>query len=110
MLKKGSVAVLISLLKGEMSQDEYINYHNIKIINTKLPRRIYGFILNYRDINFIIINKYLSKEKYDITLLHEFAHLELSQLDKMYLDFQIEGIEDEADRYVKYLLDMIKTC
>lgn len=110
MLKKGSVAVLISLLRGEMSQDEYINYHNIKIINASLPRRIYGFIFGYRDINFIIINKYISKTKYDETLLHELAHLELSHLDKMCLDFKIEGIEDEADKYIKYLLNMVKTC
>lgn len=107
---KGSVVVLISLLKGEISQNEYMNYHNIEIINASLPRRIYGFVFNYRDINFIIINKYISKEKYDITLLHEFAHLELNHLDKMCLDFKIEGIEDEADRYIEYLLNTIETC
>ena len=107
---KGSVVVLISLLRGEISQDEYMNYNNVKVINIALPRRIYGFIFNYRNINLIIINKYISKEKYDITLLHEFAHLELNHMDKICLDFKIEGIEDEADRYVKYLLNLIKTC
>lgn len=105
---KGSVAVLISLLRGEISQDEYMNYNNVKVINIALPRRIYGFIFNYRNINLIIINKYISKAKYDETLLHELAHLELNHMDKVCLDFKIEGIEDEADRYVFYLYNIIK--
>ena len=105
---KGSVIVLISLLRGEISQDEYINYNDIKIIKAVLPKRIYGFIFHYRGINLIIINKYISKEKYDITLLHEFVHFELNHLDKILLDFKIEGIEDEADRYIKFLLKNIK--
>lgn len=102
--------MLISLLRGEISQDEYMNYNNVKIVKIDLPRRIYGFIFNYRNINLIIINKYISKNKYDETLLHELAHLELSHLDKMCLDFKIEGIEDEADRYIEYLLNTIETC
>lgn len=102
--------MLISLLMGELSQDEYMNYNNVKVIKVALPRRIYGFIFNYRNINLIIINKYISKDKYSETLLHELAHLELNHMDKVCLDFKIEGIEDEADRYVKYLLDMIRTC
>lgn len=102
--------MLISLLRGEISQDEYMNYNNVKVIKVALPRRIYGFIFNYRNINLIIINKYISKDKYSETLLHELAHLELNHMDKVCLDFKIEGIEDEADRYVKYLLDMVETC
>ena len=107
---KGSVVVLISLLRGEISQDEYMNYNNVKVIIIALPRRIYGFIFNYRNINLIIINKYISKAKYDETLLHELAHLELNHMDKVCLDFKIEGMEDEADKYVEFLLNLIKTC
>lgn len=107
---KGSVIVLISLLRGEISQDEYMNYNNVKIVKIDLPKRIYGFIFNYRNINLIVTNKYISQKKYDVTLLHEFAHLELSHLDKMSLDFKIEGIEDEADKYIEYLLNTIETC
>lgn len=102
--------MLISLLRGEISQDEYINYNNVKIVKIDLPKRIYGFIFNYRNINLIVTNKYISQKKYDVTLLHEFAHLELSHLDKMSLDFKIEGIEDEADKYIEYLLNIIETC
>lgn len=102
--------MLISLLRGEISQDEYMNYNNVKIVKIDLPKRIYGFIFNYRNINLIIINKYISKAKYDETLLHELAHLELNHMDKVCLDFKIEGIEDEADRYIEYLLNTIETC
>ena len=102
--------MLISLLRGEISQDEYMNYNNVKIVKIDLPKRIYGFIFNYRNINLIVTNKYISQKKYDVTLLHEFAHLELSHLDKMSLDFKIEGIEDEADKYIEYLLNTIETC
>lgn len=102
--------MLISLLRGEISQDEYMNYNNVKIVKIDLPKRIYGFIFNYRNINLIVTNKYIFQKKYDVTLLHEFAHLELSHLDKMCLDFKIEGIEDEADKYVEFLLNLIKTC
>lgn len=102
--------MLISLLRGEISQDEYMNYNNVKIVKIDLPKRIYGFIFNYRNINLIVTNKYISQKKYDVTLLHEFAHLELSHLDKMSLDFKIEGIEDEADKYIEFLLNLIKTC
>lgn len=101
---KGSVIVLISLLNKEISQEEYMSYHNIKLIKTALPRRIYGFIFGYRNINMIVINKNISKEKSNTTLLHELAHLELNHLSKVCLDFKIEGIEDEADRYINFLL------
>lgn len=97
--------VLRSLLKGEISQKEYINYNNIKVIATTLPKRIYGFIFNYRNINLIIINKCISKKKQKTALLHEFAHFELNHLNNLCLDFKIEGIEDEADKYLKKLLN-----
>ena len=96
--------MLISLLKAEISQEEYMIYNNIKVTKMTLPKRIYGFIFNYRNINLIVINKSLSDHKYDSTLLHEFAHLELNHIDKLCLDFKIEGIEDEADKYVEFLL------
>ena len=96
--------MLMSLLRGEVSQNEYINYNNIRIIKAELPRRIYGIIFNYKDINLIVINKDISKAKAKTTLLHEFAHYELHHLDKICLDFKIEGIEDEADRYVNFLI------
>ncbi len=100
--------VLISLLNGEMTQEDYMNYNSIKTIKIGLPRRIYGFILPYRNLNIIAINKYISNEKYNLTLLHEFAHIELNHTNKIGLDFKLEGIEDEADRYVRYLKKWIE--
>lgn len=100
--------MLISLLKGEITQEDYMNYNNIKTIKIGLPRRIYGFIFPYKSLNLIAINKYISNEKYNLTLLHEFAHIELNHSYKIGLDFKIEGIEDEADKYVEYLKKYIK--
>lgn len=95
--------MLSSLLKGEINQNEYMNYNNIKVVRMEFPKRIYGFIFTYRNLNIIVINKYISKEKHSLTLLHEFAHVELNHLDKISFDFKVEGIEDEADRYIFYL-------
>ncbi len=99
--------MLISLLNSEVTQDEYLNYNNTRIIKISLPRRIYGFIFKYKDNNIIVINKNISYCKQKKTILHELAHLELNHLDnrKRLLEFKIEGIEDEADKYVKFLLE-----
>lgn len=99
--------MLISLLNGEISQEEYLNYNNTKITKIALPRRIYGFIFKYKDNIMIVINKNISYYKQKKTILHELAHLELNHLDnkKRLLEFKIEGIEDEADKYVKFLIE-----
>lgn len=99
--------MLISLLNGEISQEEYLNYNNTRITKISLPRRIYGFIFRYKDNIVIAINKNISYYKQKKTILHELAHLELNHLDnkKRLLEFKIEGIEDEADRYVKFLIE-----
>jgi len=42
------------------------------------------------------------------TILHELAHIELNQLEQANNDlfaFKINKYEDEADRYVKFLLE-----
>ena len=99
--------MLFNLLNNDITEDEYLRENNIKVIYKKLPKKVYGFIHRYRDINLIIINWNISKEKKKLTLLHEFAHLELHHLDrnKDLFAFSIEGIEDEADRYIKFLLE-----
>ena len=100
--------MLFSLLKNEISQDDYLNYNDTTIIKVAFPRRIYGLIFSYHDRYFIIINKYISYYKQKKTILHELAHMELCHLDKKkLLEFKIEGLEDEADEYVKYLLKNI---
>ncbi len=96
-----------NLLKSEITQQDLINYLNASVIYEKLPTGIYGFIFNYDNINFIIINKNISYYKKKKTLLHELAHIELNQLcqaDKDLLAFHIDQYEDEADRYIKFLL------
>lgn len=99
--------MLIDLLNEEIDEKEYLIVNNVKIIYKKLPRKIYGFIHRYRNINLIIINWNISKEKKRKTILHELAHLELHHLDQdnKLFAFSIENIEDEADRYIHFLLE-----
>jgi len=87
--------VLINLLTGQISQDEYLRMNNATILYKELPKRINGFIFKHHDTNFIIINKNLSDEKTKETILHEFSHMELNQLDdlKRNNDIQKEILE-----------------
>ena len=98
--------MLISLLKNEINESTFLYEHNANLMYKKLPRRIYGFVFKYRDLFFVIINWNLSKEKKRMTIIHEFAHIELCHLDKKkeLLEFSIENMEDEADEYIKYEL------
>lgn len=96
-----------NLLLGEINQQDLLNYYNVTLFYAELPNSVNGFVFNYDGINFIIINKYLSYYKRKKTLLHELAHIELNQLcqaDKDLLAFHIDQYEDEADRYIKFLL------
>lgn len=99
--------MLNGLLRGEISQNDYFNYNDITLLYTVLPKRIYGFIIRYKNRNIIAINKYISESNKKRTILHELAHLELNHLDnkKRLLEFKIQNLEDEADRYIKYLED-----
>lgn len=99
--------MLKSLLDGEISQADYLSLYNITLLYRELPKKIYGFIFNYKGKNIITINSYISEKKKRMTILHEFAHLELSHLDnkKRLMEFKIENIEDEADKYIKIILD-----
>ena len=97
--------VLLTLLEEGISQDEYLMYNNIVLKFVKLPRYVYGFIYKYRDYFLIAINKSLSDNKKKETILHEFAHFELHHCEKEVFEFKIENLEDEADRYVNFLLE-----
>lgn len=99
--------MIISLLKGEISFDELLHYYNVNISYVKLPERINGFVFSYKNINNIFINDFLSLDKKKKTILHELAHIELDQLGQINNDlfaFKVNEYEDEADRYIDYLL------
>lgn len=102
--------MLISLLRGEISENDYYYINDVKILYRKLPKKIYGFIFRYKNKNIITVNNYISLNKQKKTILHELAHLELSHLDndKNLMEFKIENMEDEADKYIKFLTDNIK--
>ena len=97
--------MLLELLNGNVSQEEYLRMNNVKLLFKKMPRKVYGCVFNYKSYNFIIVSTCLSDRKQKYTLLHELAHIELNHLSKRkkILEFKIEGLEDEADEYIKQL-------
>lgn len=99
--------MLQSLLLGEISQNDYLSMNDIILVYKKMPKRIYGFIFKYKNRNVIAINQNIPDKKKKMTILHEFAHLELSHLDKKnyLLEFKFENIEDEADRYIEFITE-----
>ncbi len=102
---------LYNLLSKEITQQELLNYYNSTIIYEEVPKSINGLVFNYKGINLIIINKYISYYKKKKTILHELAHIELNQLnqiDKELFAFKVDKYEDEADLYIKMLLKRIK--
>lgn len=102
---------LKNMIMGNINQQELLNYYNASVIYEELPSGVRGFVFCYESIYFIIINKHLSYYKKKKTLLHEVAHIELNQLCQSNNDlfaFYIDKYEDEADRYIKFILDNIK--
>ncbi|MCI8346581.1 MAG: ImmA/IrrE family metallo-endopeptidase [Bacilli bacterium] len=97
--------MLASLLKGEITQEEYTSSNNINVKLVKMPCYLHGLIFKRREETLIVINKELPYEKAKLALLHEFAHFELHHLDEFIFEYKREDLEDEADRYVEFLLD-----
>lgn len=96
------------LLKKEITQQDLLNYFNASIGYLPLPKSIYGCVFNYKGINIIFIDKNLSYYKKRKTILHELAHIELAQLEQRNKDlFALNSkiYEDEADKYIKSILD-----
>ena len=102
---------IYNLLHGEITQKDLLNYYNANITYKKLPIDIDGFVFQFKDIFNIIINEELSYYKRRKTILHELAHIELNQLgqvDKDLFAFKISQYEDEADRYIKVLIESME--
>lgn len=101
---------IIDLLKKEITQQELLNYYNATITYVGLPNKVDGCVFQYKNIYNIFIDKNLSYYKKKRTILHELAHIELNQLnqvDRDLLAFYIDKYEDEADNYIKFLLEQI---
>jgi len=99
---------ILNLLKGEITQQELLNYYNATITYEYLPIGINGCVFQYDGIFNIFISQELSYYMKRKTILHELAHIELNQLEQANNDlfaFKINKYEDEADRYVKFLLE-----
>lgn len=103
--------MIYKLLKGDISQEEVLNYYNASITYMRLPKFINGFVFQYKSYNNIFINYSMSIEKKRNTILHELAHIELAQLEQANNDlfaFKTIKYEDEADRYLKFILEGIE--
>lgn len=101
---------LEALLKKEVTQQELLNYYNACITYKILPVGIDGCVFQYKGINNIFINCDLSNYKRKKTILHELAHIELSQFNQISRDlfeFNVKGYEDDANIYIKQLLNKI---
>lgn len=95
--------MLSALLNEEITQDDFTRFYDITIIWKKLPKYVWGFTFKKKRI-YVVINSSLGEKNRRITLLHEFAHVELHHLDKEFVKTKIQGMEDEADNYIKFLL------
>ena len=99
------------LLNKDITQTELLNYFNATINYDILPDKIDGCVFNYKGIFVMLIDSELSYYKKRKTILHELAHIELSQLeqrDKDLFALKSKQYEDEADKYVKSILSEIK--
>lgn len=99
---------LYNLINGNITLQELLDYYNANITYIRLPDSIDGCVFNHRGIFNIFIEKNLSYYKKKKTILHEIAHIELGQLSQIDNDlfaFKIQKYEDEADNYIKFLLE-----
>ena len=103
--------MLRALLNEEITQDEFTRFYDITIICKKLPKYVWGFTFKKKRI-YVVINSSLGEKNRKLTLLHEFAHVELHHLDEEFVKAKIQGMEDEADNYIEFLLDNLceKVC
>lgn len=98
--------MLDALLNEEITQDDFTRFYDITIVWKKLPKNVWGFTFKKKRI-YVVINSSLGEKNRKLTLLHEFAHVELHHLDKEFVKTKIQGMEDEADNYIKFLLNNI---
>lgn len=102
-----------NLLLGNINQEELLNYYNASIVYTNITYfDIRGVIDLYKGHYFIYINNNMSHYKKKKTILHELAHIELSQLEQADNDlfaFKISKYEDEADKYLKFIIEEIES-
>jgi len=101
--------MILDLLKRSINQQDLLNCYNANITYIFLPKYINGFVFNYKGINNIFINRNLSYYKRKKTILHELAHIGLNQLEQVDRDlfaFHIQDYEDEADEYLKNIINL----
>ena len=96
--------MLSALLNEEITQDDFTRFYDVTIVWKKLPKYVWGFTFKKKRI-YVVINSSLGEKNRKLTLLHEFAHVGLHHLDKEFVKAKIQGMEDEADNYIEFLLN-----
>lgn len=99
--------MLSALLNEEITQDDFTRFYDVTIVWKKLPKYVWGFTFKKKRI-YVVINSSLGEKNKKLTLLHEFAHVELHHPDKEFVKAKIQGLEDEADNYIEFLLNNFK--
>ncbi|MBO5138379.1 MAG: ImmA/IrrE family metallo-endopeptidase [Bacilli bacterium] len=99
--------MLKALIDNEISQEEFVRFYDITIVFRRLPKNVYGLAFKKKR-NYVVINSNLGEKSRKSTLLHEFAHIELHHLDEVFIKAKVDKIEDEADRYIEFLLDSLR--
>ena len=102
---------IIDLLRKDITQQELLNYYNANISYIHLPKDIDGCVFQYKGFFAIFIEETLSYYKKKKAILHELAHIELCQLEQRDKDLFAtlsKGYEDEADKYLKNILEKFK--
>ena len=70
--------MLTCLLNNEIDEQQYLIEHNAKIIYKKLPKKVYGFVFKYRNINLVVINWNISKDKKKNNKEHKLYEYEIN--------------------------------
>lgn len=101
-----------NVLLGVINDYDLLRYLNAKIFYRKLVPEVNGYVFLHKGYFYIVINKYQPYEDIKYTILHELAHIELNQLEQYNKDYLVafcrEDLEDEADRYIKNILNEVK--
>lgn len=97
------------LLYKTADPNEICEKMGIIILEQDLPNNVNGFMLNYLDSNFIIINQNIDYYQKRVTTAHELGHIILHrETNSIRLScntsFCVSKYEREADSFAAYLL------
>lgn len=90
--------MLSDLINGSISQDEYCQENDIKVLLAPLPTKVEALVTKKNDKKLVILNRSLSSNKIKKALLHELIHIEQ---DHLYLKTSEDVKEKEVKKIIK---------